>query len=134
MLAESYPGDAGRQIGLAVTGKNRPAVLSALAPGLSRAAADQRIELAPDLRRAIESGFSAYGARCGDAFDAVVGLLAAIAVAEGRHPDGAPDTEAVRLWEGWILGRRESAGIPAAAGALGAGGEKLNAPASRGVI
>ena len=122
VLAESYPGDATRQLGLVVKSKSEPAVLAALAPAVLRWVDDRQIELATDLRDAIASGFSAFAPHVGDAFDAAIGLLAAIAVADGA-PDGALDTKAVRTWEGWILGRQSPAGIPAAVGAFKAGGE-----------
>lgn len=123
VLVESYPGDAAKQIGLTVRKKTDPAVLAALAPQILIWTEEHRIALSADLRADILAGFKRYRKTAGDAFDAVVGLLAAIAVADARHPDGAPDTPAVWTWEGWILGRREPSGIPSAPDALGAGGE-----------
>ena len=119
VLAESYPGDACRQLGLKVVGKGKPAVLEALAPATFAWTAERQIALSAELRGDIESGFARHRKQCGDAFDAVIGLLAAVAVADGA-PDGAPCTDAVRTWEGWILGR---CGIPDRAGAFRAGGE-----------
>lgn len=51
----------------------------------------------------IEAGFPLGG---DDAFDALVGLLALVAVVEGVRPEGVPDDPAVETVEGWILGRR----------------------------
>ena len=66
----------------------------------------QEVLASPDLGRALTEGFGpASGAD--DGFDAVVGLLGLIAVVTGLWPPGAPPDEAVRCWEGWIIGRTE---------------------------
>ena len=122
MLAESYPADAASMLGLVVVGKGKPAVLEPLAPAIFAWAAKRHVALSADLQHDIASGFAARGKNCGDAFDAVIGLLAAIAVAEGV-PDGAPRGDAIRTWEGWILGRRGAVGIPEASGRIGTAAE-----------
>ena len=105
VLAESYPAHAAIQIGLKVRKKGSTPVLKALAPAISAWAASHAVALSDRLATAIAAGFSGQGTNCGDAFDAVVGLFAAIAVADGAHPAAPSLTEVQRRWEGWILGR-----------------------------
>ena len=106
-LAESYPGDAYGQLGLSLRGrsKRRLSDREACADPLMAWAAARGVTLDRGLTLALRSGFPA-GTGGDDGFDAVVGLLAAIAVATMERPEGAPVTEAVRRWEGWILGKR----------------------------
>jgi hypothetical protein len=40
-----------------------------------------------------------------DRFDAVLGLIAMVAVVAGEHPSAVPDTREVKQLEGWILGQ-----------------------------
>ncbi len=107
ILAESYPGDAYGQIGLSFArkSKRRMSDRAGFAADLMHWAASRGLTLDDRLASAIRGGFPATSGQ-DDGFDAVVGLLAAIAVATGDRPDGAPATDAVRLWEGWILGKR----------------------------
>ena len=105
-LAETYPGDAVGQIGLSLKGrsKRRQADRQALGPALLAWAKARTVGLDAASAAAIEDGF---GPGCGNdnGLDAVVGLFAMIAVADGERADGAPDDEDIRRWEGWILGR-----------------------------
>ena len=65
----------------------------------------------PNLVEAIHDGFGP--ARDGeDPFDAVVGLFPMLDVLLGYRHDGAPDDEAVRQVEGWILGQVEAQSPP----------------------
>jgi hypothetical protein len=67
---------------------------------LSAAAARLGVELSPELRSEIDSGFAGD-----DQFDALVGLLGMIDVVRGR-PSGEPrDDAGVVTVEGWILGQ-----------------------------
>lgn len=105
-LAETYPGDAYGQIGLSLKGlsKARLADRQSLAPVILAWASRRGLVLDDGLVQAIETGFPPdFGIDNG--FDAVIGLLAIIAVVSGERPDGAPTNTAVRRWEGWILGR-----------------------------
>lgn len=107
VLAESYPGDAYGQLGLSFKGKSKRRLSdrAGFSDALEAWTVARDIGLAPGLRDALRAGFPP-GAGADDGFDAVVGLLAAIAVATGERPSGAPDSPAVRCWEGWILGKR----------------------------
>lgn len=106
-LAETYPGDAIGQIGLSLKGrsKRRRTDRQALGSALLAWAGERHIGLDEALSATIADGF---GPACGfdNGFDAVIGLCAMIAVAEGERDDGAPDQDDIRRWEGWILGRR----------------------------
>ncbi|WP_131114640.1 hypothetical protein [Lichenihabitans psoromatis] len=110
VLAESYPGDAYGQIGLSMAGKSKTnrEDRRTLAPALLHWATSHNLRLSPHLDKAIQKGFAAkHGIDNG--FDAVVGLLAMIAVVEGERPP-SPDLSAdLRQWEGWILGRQSAA-------------------------
>ena len=106
VLAETYPTDALGQIGLRFGPRSRrdQGNRAALAAGLTAWADAHGLVLDADARTAMSEGF---GPRFGrdHGFDALVGLFAAVAVVDGRRSPGAPDTAAVRRWEGWILGR-----------------------------
>jgi hypothetical protein len=65
---------------------------------------DQRPVVASVLTGLARAGFS-DGPEGEDQFDAVVGLLGMLDVLESRRPDGAPASDAVTTWEGWILGQ-----------------------------
>ena len=110
ILAESYPGDAYGQLGLSFAGKSKRRISdrAGFAAGIARWAEARAIVLDDGLASAVRDGFSASSGN-DDGFDAAIGLLAAIAVATGERPDGAPATEEVRHWEGWILGKRVAA-------------------------
>lgn len=110
VLAESYPADAYGQIGVAIRRKGDLGLRAALAPRLLAWAAARDIGLDAGLDAAIRSGFPP-AAGGDDGFDAVVGLLGAIAVARGERASAPDITDTMRLWEGWILGKR-----PATAG------------------
>ena len=107
ILAESYPGDAYGQLGFKIRNKRDRALRAALAPHLLAWAAARGVRLADALSTAALGGFpAAFGGD--DGFDAVMGLLAAIAVADGERPAGPPRGGGPDLWEGWILGKRTS--------------------------
>ncbi|MBC2834075.1 DUF429 domain-containing protein [Paragemmobacter straminiformis] len=106
VVAETYPGDAYGQLGIPrapLWSKRKPEGRAHAGRHL-RAVIDRRgHEADENLTRAISAGFSANGVG-EDQFDAIVGLLAMIEVADGHREDGCPyDDDTVR-WEGWILG------------------------------
>lgn len=107
VLAETYPGDAYGQIGIP-RGRwskrrqaDRASVSAPLIDWLDRHAGAEDRQVAELARR----GFSASG-EGEDQFDALVGLLAMIEVAEGRRSEGVPRATDVLTWEGWILGQQ----------------------------
>ena len=105
MIAETYPAEALRQLGLRLSGsKRRQTDRAALGGGLRAAMA--ALDAAPDaaLAAAIAEGFGADPAG-EDRFDCVLGLLAVLLVLAGRRPDRPPDDPALLRWEGWVLGQ-----------------------------
>ena len=106
-LAEVYPAEALRQLGLKLAGSKRAqAPRRALAPSLRAAMARLRVDPAPALAAQMEDGFGADAAG-EDRLDCVLGLLALIAVLDGARPDHIPDDPWIRRWEGWVLGQTE---------------------------
>jgi len=77
---------------------------AALAPALLDTMASRRVAPAAALRAAVRDGFGA-DAPGEDRFDSVVGLLGLIGVLDGARPDFVPADDAVRRWEGWVLGQ-----------------------------
>ena len=101
-VAETYPAEAMRQLGIRLTGSKRThAVRQAVAPALL--AACDRLGVAP-ATAAIEDGFGADPAG-EDRLDCVLGLLCVIGVLRGVRPDGIPPDRWLRRWEGWVLGQ-----------------------------
>lgn len=104
-LAETYPAEALRHLGLRLPGsKRRQADRAALAGGLR--AAMGRLAAVPDgpLEAALAEGFGADAAG-EDRFDCVLGLLCVLNVLAGNRPDTAPADPWVLRWEGWVLGQ-----------------------------
>ncbi|MBU8541356.1 DUF429 domain-containing protein [Falsiroseomonas tokyonensis] len=106
-LAEVYPAEALRQLGLKLSGSKRvQAPRRAMAEALRAAMARLRVTPSPALAAAIADGFGADAAG-EDRLDCVLGLLALIAVLDGAQPDHIPDDPWIRRWEGWVLGQTE---------------------------
>ncbi len=105
VVAETYPGEAYHWFGLGVASskfsKRRLSDRQADAPRLLQAGEDIGAVFDPAAAAQIREGFPSD-----DAFDAMVGVLAALAVVTGRRQAGAPaDDPLVQRVEGWILGR-----------------------------
>jgi hypothetical protein len=101
VVAETYPAEAMRQLGLRMGGsKRRQADRMALADGLAAAMAGLGAAGAVGLAEGF--GPDAAGE---DRFDSVLGLLCVLQVLAGRRPDFVPDDPWVRRWEGWVLGQ-----------------------------
>ena len=105
VIAETYPAEAMRQRGLAMSGsKRRQSDRAALAERLLDALEERRAMPEPDLLAAIRDGFGADAAG-EDRFDSLLGLLGLLAVLDGAQPDAVPDDPWIRRWEGWVLGQ-----------------------------
>ncbi len=105
VVAETYPADALRQLGMTRVGsKRRQADRRAYAPGLRDAMAGLGVRPAPDLEAAMADGFGADAAG-EDRFDCLLGALCVFAVATGARADHVPEDPWVRTWEGWVLGQ-----------------------------
>ena len=104
-LAETYPAEALRHLGIRLKGSKRRQVdRAAVAACLIDAI--ERLKVAPDqdLRRAAADGFGADAAG-EDRFDCVLGVLCVLNVLAGNRPDTAPSDPWIRSWEGWVLGQ-----------------------------
>ncbi|SIR05275.1 hypothetical protein SAMN05880582_1067 [Rhizobium sp. RU20A] len=107
VIAETYPGDVYRQLGMPRGGWSKRRQADRQRMGLamrSWLAARETID-ATRLLPIIDGGFGADTAG-EDRFDAAVGLLGMLDVVDGRRDEGAPASDAVRRWEGWILGHQ----------------------------
>ncbi|WP_431280837.1 hypothetical protein ACQW02_15625 [Humitalea sp. 24SJ18S-53] len=104
-LAEVYPAEAMRHIGVRLAGSKR-AQAPRCAAGDALHAAMARLRVAPDaaLTAAIADGFGTDAAG-EDRFDSLLGLLGLIGVIDGVRPDSIPDDPWIRRWEGWVLGQ-----------------------------
>jgi hypothetical protein len=119
VVAETYPAEALRQLGLRLEGSKqsqeaRQGVAGPILGVLERLGVRPAMELSV----AIASGFGAK-ATGEDAFDSLVGALCMINVLHGFRPDVPPLP--VDEWEGWVLGQidlpvavAETAGAPSA--------------------
>lgn len=104
-IAETYPAEALRQLGLRLPGsKRRQSDRAAIAGPLLAAMAARDAAPEAALRRAAEGGFGADAAG-EDRFDCVLGLLCVLGVLGGRRTDAAPDDPWIARWEGWVLGQ-----------------------------
>lgn len=107
VLAEVYPAEVLRQLGLRLSGSKRAReARKALGPSLAAAMAALRASPSPVLRDLLAEGFGADMAG-EDRLDATLGALGLIAVLDGHRPDHVPDDNWVRRWEGWVLGQTE---------------------------
>jgi hypothetical protein len=105
VLAEVYPAEALRHCGLVLRGSKRAqADRAALGDALLGAMDARRVVPSAALRAMVADGFGADAAG-EDRFDSVIGLLGLVGVLDGARPDFVPQDEAVRRWEGWVLGQ-----------------------------
>jgi hypothetical protein len=106
-IAEVYPAEALRQLGLRMGGSKRDAeARRRLGPFLLGAMEALRVAPSPALRDAAEAGFGTDAAG-EDRLDCVLGLLALVAVLDGAREDFVPDDPWIRRWEGWVLGQKD---------------------------
>ena len=106
-IAETYPADALRQLGLSLRGsKRRQSDRAALTIPLLNTMAQLDVTPTPAMATLIQTGFGADAAG-EDRFDSTIGVLCVIAVLAGQRPDSIPDDPALRQWEGWVLGQKE---------------------------
>jgi hypothetical protein len=104
-LAETYPAEALRHLGMRLKGsKRRQADRAAVAAQLAGAMAALEVLPDPDLQQATTNGFGSDPAG-EDRFDCVLGVLCVLNVLAGNRPDTAPADPWIRRWEGWVLGQ-----------------------------
>ncbi len=104
-LAETYPAEALRHLGIRLKGsKRRQADRAAAAPALLAAMHRLDAAPAPALVSWVADGFGPEAAG-EDRFDCVLGVLCVLNVLAGNRPDTAPDDPWLHRWEGWVLGQ-----------------------------
>jgi hypothetical protein len=104
-LAETYPAEALRHLGIRLRGSKRRHADRCAAAGALLTAMDQQAATPDDaMRRAILDGFGADAAG-EDRFDTVLGVLCLLNVLAASRPDTAPDDPWIQRWEGWVLGQ-----------------------------
>ncbi len=107
VIAETYPADAYRMVGAAFgsrESKRRQADRRAKASAILAWAERHGVLFAEDAHRPLTDGFGAT-ASGEDRFDALLGLLKMIEVADGRRAERLARHDTTDAWEGWILGR-----------------------------
>ncbi len=106
-VAETYPAEAMRQLGLRMGGsKRRQADRAALQGPLCTVMARLGAAGTPALAAALAAGFGGDAA-AEDRFDSVLGLLCLLGVLAGQRADTAPQDRWIQRWEGWVLGQAE---------------------------
>jgi hypothetical protein len=104
-MAETYPAEALRHLGIKLRGSKRRRADRAAAAG-ALLAAMERLEVVPEpaLIEAVTGGLGADPAG-EDRFDCLLGVLCVINVLAGNRPDTTPDDPWLTTWEGWVLGQ-----------------------------
>ncbi len=105
-VAETYPAEALRHLGIRLQGSKRRQSDRVAAAGRLIEAMN-RLDVAPDpdLRHAAADGFGADAAG-EDRFDCVLGVLCVLNVLAGNRPDTVPSPDPwISRWEGWVLGQ-----------------------------
>lgn len=131
VLAEVYPAEAMRQLGILLPGSKRDReARRAAGPSLLLAMARLAVRPSRALEQAVLDGFGADAAG-EDRLDSMFGLLCLVGVLDGARPDFVPDDPWVRRWEGWVLGQT-ALPVAAAGGSAAPGpGEGDPPPAPR---
>ena len=110
VISETYPGDVYGQLGIPrkpVWSKRQQSGRRSVGGHLLHWLASRPHVDGGAVEPMIRDGFGAD--KSGeDQFDALVGLFGMIDVVEGRRAEGAPTTEEIMTWEGWILGQQAS--------------------------
>ncbi len=115
VVAETYPAEALRHLGLRLHGsKRRQRDRIGLALALHAAMAALGAHADKALQDAVATGFGADAAG-EDRFDSLLGVLCVLNVLAGNRPGGVPDDPAIRRWEGWVLGQTALPRSPPAA-------------------
>ena len=105
VVAETYPAEAMRQLGLRMGGsKRRHTDRVALVPAIRAAMSALSARPDPALDQLLAAGFGEDAAG-EDRLDCVLGVLCVLQVLAGRRTEAAPDDPWVQQWEGWVLGQ-----------------------------
>jgi hypothetical protein len=104
-IAETYPAEALRHLGIRLRGsKRRQSDRAAVREALMAAMARLGVMPLAGLLDAMSNGFGADAAG-EDRFDCLLGVLCVINVLAGNRPDTTPDDPWLTTWEGWVLGQ-----------------------------
>ncbi len=104
-LAETYPAEALRHLGIRLAGsKRRQSDRAGVADGLFAAMAALNASPEPALAALVRDGSGADAAG-EDRFDCLLGVLCVLNVLAGNRPDTVPDDPWIGRWEGWVLGQ-----------------------------
>jgi hypothetical protein len=104
-LAETYPAEALRHLGIRLRGSKRRHADRCSMAGALMTAMDQQVATPADtMRLAVQEGFG-IDASGEDRFDSVLGVLCVLNVLAGNRPDIAPADPWIERWEGWVLGQ-----------------------------
>ena len=104
-IAETYPAEALRQLGLIQKGsKRRHLDRVEYGAGIRLAMARLGAIPSPGLEQALTQGFGTDD-QGEDRLDCLLGVLCVVSVVSGLRPDTAPDNHWIRHWEGWVLGQ-----------------------------
>ncbi len=104
-LAETYPAEALRHLGIKLRGSKRRHADRCATAGALLAAMEQQSAIPDDaMRRILPDGFGS-DASGEDRFDSVLGVLCVLNVLAGNRPDTAPADPWITRWEGWVLGQ-----------------------------
>lgn len=102
-LMETYPGEVYGWLGIREFTKSNQKSRAKAVEFLIDYAARNAVEIRPAVQTDIASGFGPEQGK-DDAFDALVGVLGLIWIAEGKRPEHLPDDPVIREREGWIIG------------------------------
>ncbi len=104
-IAETYPAEALRQLGLTLRGsKQNQASRAAMADDIFAAMKQLGVEASAHLQQHIEAGFGPQKS-AEDPFDSLIGVLGVINVLAGNRPDTSPLVG--DQWQGWVLGQTD---------------------------
>ena len=105
VVAETYPAEALRQLGLVPSGSKRRMIdRVAYIPALRLALSRLDAVLESPASAMMDAGFGADAA-AEDRFDSFLGALCVLSVVLGDRPDFVPSDLWIRDWEGWVLGQ-----------------------------
>lgn len=104
-IAETYPAEALRHLGIRLSGsKRRQSDRAAVARPLLDAMAHLHVQPDRAMVGMVADGFGADAAG-EDRLDCTLGVLCVLNVLAGHRPDTAPDDPWLLRWEGWVLGQ-----------------------------
>ena len=102
-VIETYPGEVYGWLGLTSLTKSKQESRKEAVASVHNIATDHGIEILPAVFDDIKDGFAPDQGK-DDAFDALIGLMGLIMIAEGKRAENLPTAPAINTREGWIVG------------------------------